>query len=118
MKRLIMTAVAASVATSFSGNADAQKRELVAATSQSDAGKLDPHQASAGADKGVLNWVFNGLVRIRPGQSSPEFVEPDLAEKWAAFLRFHTVSRHLKIPCRPAKYLGLTSQSLLRRLKQ
>ena len=59
----------------------AQKRELVVATSQTDAGKLDPHQASAGADKGMLNWMFNGLVRISPGQASPEFIEPDLAEK-------------------------------------
>lgn len=84
IRRLVMTAVAASVAAGFSGNADAQKRELVVATSQSDAGKLDPHQASAGADKGILNWMFNGLVRIRPGQSSPEFVEPDLAEKWSS----------------------------------
>lgn len=62
----------------------AQKRDLVVATSQADAGKLDPHQASAGADKGVLNWVFNALVRIRPGEANPEFIEPDLAESWSA----------------------------------
>jgi peptide/nickel transport system substrate-binding protein len=62
----------------------AQKRELVVATSQSDAGNLDPHQAAAGADKGVLNWMFNALVRIRPGQSNPEFIEPDLAESWSS----------------------------------
>jgi peptide/nickel transport system substrate-binding protein len=64
--------------------ASAQKRDLVVATSQTDAGKLDPHQASAGADKGVLNWVFNALVRIRPGEASPEFIEPDLAESWTS----------------------------------
>ena len=62
----------------------AQKKELVVATSQTDAGKLDPHQASAGADKGILNWVFNALVRIKPGQASPEFIEPDLAESWTS----------------------------------
>ncbi|GLR53585.1 ABC transporter substrate-binding protein [Shinella yambaruensis] len=60
------------------------KRDLVVATSQADAGKLDPHLASAGADKGVLNWVFNALVRIRPGETSPEFIEPDLAESWTS----------------------------------
>ena len=49
----------------------AQKTELVVATSQTDAGKLDPHQASAGADKGVLNWMFNALVRIKPGSVEP-----------------------------------------------
>jgi peptide/nickel transport system substrate-binding protein len=62
----------------------AQKKEIVVATSQTDAGKLDPHQASAGADKGILNWVFNALVRIKPGQASPEFIEPDLAESWTS----------------------------------
>ena len=62
----------------------AQKRELVVAASQTDAGKLDPHLASAGADKGMLNWMFNALVRIKPGQASPEFIEPDLAESWTS----------------------------------
>ncbi len=28
--------------------------------------------------------MFNGLVRIRPGQISPEFIEPDLAESWTS----------------------------------
>jgi peptide/nickel transport system substrate-binding protein len=62
----------------------AQKKDLVVATSQADAGKLDPHQAAAGADKGILNWMFNALVRIKPGQASPEFIEPDLAESWTS----------------------------------
>ncbi len=64
--------------------ASAQKRDLVVATASNDAGKLDPHQASAGADKGILNWVFNALVRIKPGEVSPEFIEPDLAESWTS----------------------------------
>jgi peptide/nickel transport system substrate-binding protein len=66
------------------GKALAQKRDLVVATSQADAGNLDPHQASNGPDKGILNWMFNALVRIRPGQASPEFIEPDLAESWSS----------------------------------
>ena len=28
--------------------------------------------------------MFNGLVRVRPGQISPEFIEPDLAESWTS----------------------------------
>lgn len=84
MKQLIVAASLALLAWALPGAAGAQKRDLVIATSQSDAGKLDPHQASAGADKGVLNWVFNSLVRIRPGQANPDFIEPDLAESWTS----------------------------------
>jgi len=62
----------------------AQKRSLVVAAATADAGKLDPHLTSLGADKGMLNWVFNALVRIRPGQINPEFIEPDLAESWTS----------------------------------
>ncbi len=47
-----------------------------------DAGKLDPHVATTTPDKGLLHWMFNGLVRIQPGQANPSFIEPDLAESW------------------------------------
>ena len=61
-----------------------RRSELVVGAATADAGKLDPHLTSQGADKGMLNWVFNALVRIRPGQINPEFIEPDLAESWTA----------------------------------
>jgi len=48
----------------------------------SDMGTLDPYRASATLDINVVNWLFNGLVRIKPGQVSPEMIEPDLAESW------------------------------------
>lgn len=64
--------------------AQAQKKELVVGAAVADAGKLDPHQTALGADKGMLNWVFNALVRIKPGQASPDFIEPDLAESWSS----------------------------------
>src|SRR5207249_1090139 len=47
-------------------------------------GKLDPHIASTTPDKGLLSWMFNGLVRVRPGRISPEFIEPDLAASWTS----------------------------------
>ena len=47
-----------------------------------DAGKLDPHVATTTPDKGLLHWMFNGLVRIKPGEASPAFIEPDIAESW------------------------------------
>ncbi len=45
-------------------------------------GSLDPHRATASLDVNVVNWLFNGLVRIRPGQINPQLIEPDLAESW------------------------------------
>ena len=79
---LTTTFIVAAATLGLSEGASAQKKSLVVASSQSDAGKLDPHLAPAGADKGMLNWVFNALVRIKPGEASPEFIEPDLAESW------------------------------------
>ncbi|MFT4038634.1 MAG: ABC transporter substrate-binding protein [Thermomicrobiales bacterium] len=38
---------------------------------------LDPHYASATQDRTVVDMVFNGLVRYKPGDSS--VIEPDLA---------------------------------------
>ena len=49
-----------------------------------DAGRLDPHLSATTIDKAVFGWMFNGLVRFKPGTASPETVEPDLAESWTA----------------------------------
>jgi peptide/nickel transport system substrate-binding protein len=62
--------------------AAAQKKTLVVGMGSADAGKLDPHLTATTPDKGLLNWMFNGLVRIKPGQISPKYIEPDLAESW------------------------------------
>jgi len=32
----------------------------------------------------VLQWIFNGLVRFKPGSMDPATMEPDLAEKWTS----------------------------------
>jgi peptide/nickel transport system substrate-binding protein len=47
-----------------------------------DAGRLDPHLSATTIDKAVFGWMFNGLVRFKPGTASPATVEPDLAESW------------------------------------
>lgn len=44
---------------------------------------LDPHRASATADKGAVGWIYNGLVRFPPGSADPADLEPDLAESWS-----------------------------------
>ena len=74
-------AVAALLAAS---GAQAQKKTLVIGMGSADAGKLDPHTASTTPDKGLLQYIFNGLVRMKPGQISPDTIEPDLAESWTS----------------------------------
>jgi peptide/nickel transport system substrate-binding protein len=66
------------------GEAAAQKKTLVIGMGSADAGKLDPHIASTTPDKGLLQYMFNGLVRMKPGQISPDTIEPDLAESWSS----------------------------------
>jgi peptide/nickel transport system substrate-binding protein len=82
MKKLVIAIVWAALLCAPA--AFAQKKSLVVGSGTADAGKLDPHIASTTPDKGLLFWMFNGLVRIRPGQISPEFIEPDLAESWTS----------------------------------
>ncbi|MDU9005592.1 ABC transporter substrate-binding protein [Sedimentitalea todarodis] len=81
MNRLIGLACAGMVSAS---GAFAAGTTLNVGMGSADAGKLDPHVATSTPDKGLLHWMFNGLVRIKPGESSPEFIEPDIAESWTA----------------------------------
>lgn len=64
--------------------ANAAQTTLNVGMGSADAGKLDPHLATTTPDKGLLHWMYNGLVRIKPGQASPQFIEPDLAESWTS----------------------------------
>ncbi|MEM3434405.1 MAG: ABC transporter substrate-binding protein, partial [Candidatus Methanomethyliaceae archaeon] len=41
---------------------------------------LDPHYAAATMDRAVVDMVFNGLVRYKPGDIT--VIEPDLATSW------------------------------------
>jgi peptide/nickel transport system substrate-binding protein len=66
------------------GSANAAGTTLNVGMATADIGKLDPHLATATPDAGLVNWMFNGLVRIKPGKTSPEFIEPDLAESWTS----------------------------------
>ena len=70
MKRLTVALLSAALLVALP--AHAQKKTLVVGMGSADAGKLDPHIASTTPDKGLLSWMFNGLVRIRPGKISPE----------------------------------------------
>lgn len=62
----------------------AQKTVLNIGMASADAGKLDPHLSATTPDKALFNFMFNGLVRFKPGSMNPETIEPDLAEKWTS----------------------------------
>lgn len=47
-----------------------------------DLGKLDPHATVVSGDRYIIQSVFNGLVRFKPGSGDVRQIEPDLAEKW------------------------------------
>lgn len=60
------------------GSTAAQERPTLRfATNAADLTDLDPHFASATQDRNIVDMVFNGLIRYKPGDIS-EF-EPDLA---------------------------------------
>ena len=79
MKRLALAGALIALAATPS---IAQKKSLNVGMASADAGKLDPHLTATTPDKGLLHWVFNGLVRFKPGTSSPDTIEADIAESW------------------------------------
>src|SRR2546430_15842739 len=85
MKKIVFViAIVSAAALMFAPPLFAQKKSLVVGMGSADAGKLDPHIASTTPDKGLLSWMFNGLVRVRPGRISPEFIEPDRGQSWTS----------------------------------
>jgi peptide/nickel transport system substrate-binding protein len=71
--------VLASTATTMSTSAAAQGEPAVLrlATNSADIGNLDPHFASGTQDRTIVDMIFNGLIRFKPGDASQ--FEPDLA---------------------------------------
>ena len=47
-----------------------------------DLGSLDPHRTATTPDKAIIGWMFNGLVRFKPGTMNPEAIQPDIAQSW------------------------------------
>ncbi len=68
----------------MAGQAWAQKKVLNYGMATKDVGRLDPHMTATTPDKALLQMIFSGLVRFKPGTISPELIEPDLAEKWSS----------------------------------
>jgi peptide/nickel transport system substrate-binding protein len=83
MHRLVRGAVAALIVLVIAAPAVATgKTVLTVGMFSGDIGRLDPHLSSATPDAVVFAWMFNGLVRFRPGSVNPETMEGDLAERW------------------------------------
>src|SRR5687768_1932405 len=79
--REIRTAAAGLLALALALPALAQKT-ITVGMSAPDIGQVDPHKATTTQDKPMTGWMFNGLVRYKPGSSDLATLEPDLAEKW------------------------------------
>ncbi len=62
--------------------AQAPGKTLSIGMAAADVSQLDPFRATSTQDKPVVSWIFNGLVRFKPGSTSLETLEPDLAESW------------------------------------
>ena len=58
------------------------KTALSVGIAAQDIGRLDPHFAVTTIDRVVVAWMFNGLVRFKPGSINPTEIESDLAERW------------------------------------
>ncbi|HTZ77126.1 MAG TPA: ABC transporter substrate-binding protein [Stellaceae bacterium] len=84
-----------------------------------DLGTLDPHRAATTQDKASIGWMFNGLVRFKPGSMDPEQIEPDLAEKWEASPDQLTWTFHLRkgVQCNSG-FGELTSEDVVYSLKR
>jgi len=64
--------------------------------SAADVNQLDPYRATTTQDKPLTSWIYNGLVRFKPGSASLETLEPDLAERWESTPDKLTWTFHLR----------------------
>ena len=81
MREIRTAAAAALLAFALAMPALAQKTINIG-MSAPDIGQVDPHKATTTQDKPMTGWMFNGLVRYKPGSADLATLEPDLAEKW------------------------------------
>ena len=93
MKRYVQAAAAALVLASAGALAETT---LHVGMSAADVSQLDPDRATTTQDKPLTSWLYNGLVRFRPGSASLENLEPDLAERWESTPDKLTWTFHLR----------------------
>src|SRR5579862_8118200 len=54
----------------------AQESTLQVGVGSGEVSTLDPHRASATSDMTLVGWIYNGLVRFKPGSADPRDLEP------------------------------------------
>ncbi len=74
----------------------ADESVLQVGSGSGDVSTLDPHRSSATGDMMPIGWIYNALVRFRPGSADPRDIEPDLAESWDASSDGKTWTFHLR----------------------
>lgn len=84
-----------------------------------DLGSLDPHRTATTPDKAIIGWMFNGLVRFKPGTMNPEAIEPDIAQSWDSSADQLTWTFHLRkgVECNNG-YGELTADDVVFSLKR
>ena len=116
MKRYLFAAAALLLAPIATARAETVLNVGMAAA---DIGQIDPHRATSTQDKPVVSWMFNGLVRFKPGSASLEALEPDLAESWEKSADGKTWIFHLR---KGVKFHGdwgeMTSEDVVYSLKR
>jgi len=70
------------IAPTVGGEELASSQVLDVGIATPDLATLDPHLAVGTQDRGVVDMVFNGLVRFKPGNMDPAEIQPDLAKSW------------------------------------
>lgn len=93
----LLATLVLTTAFAFTGASGAlAQKTLNVGMAAADVGQLDPHKATTTQDKPVVSWIFNGLVRLKPGSAKLEDIEPDLAEKWESSADKLTWTFHLR----------------------
>jgi peptide/nickel transport system substrate-binding protein len=64
------------------GQALAEETILRVSSGASNVSPLDAHRAGATDDKALVGWIYDGLVRLKPGSADAKDLEPDRAERW------------------------------------
>jgi peptide/nickel transport system substrate-binding protein len=77
-----ITGVAAVLLATLSPSLSVAQEAALRVALDGDISMLDAHRASATTDKSLVGWMYNGLVRFKPGSADPKDLEPDLAERW------------------------------------
>ena len=81
MRKTTTMLLAATAIGLASAPALAQKVLSVGMAAQ-DVQQLDPHRMTTTQDRPMASWMFNGLMRSKPGTISLDDLEPDLAESY------------------------------------